>query len=60
MSKPRVEMDQRLADRMVILVTKEFKDEYNSMCQAMGENASQHIRTTWELELALWKASKEK
>ena len=45
------ENGERLIDRMVILVTPEFKKNYLAMCEGHGLNASEHIRTLLEDDL---------
>jgi hypothetical protein len=42
---------ERLIDRMVILVTPEFKRNYLEMCALAGLNASEHIRALLEDDL---------
>ena len=45
------ENGERLIDRMVILVTPEFKRNYLEMCALAGLNASEHIRALLEDDL---------
>ena len=52
--------DVRLNERIVVLVNVDLKQRYSEMCEAIGENQSDHIRKSWEAELALYEASKAK
>lgn len=54
---PKVAQGEPLTNRIVTLVSDNLKDEYTAYCEAIGENVSVHIRTSWENELALYKAS---
>jgi len=50
--------DERFIERIVTLVTPEFKRRYTEMCDSIGENVSEHIRQNWEIELELYESSK--
>ena len=51
--------EDRLNERIVVLVPEATKEAYTAMCDAIGENMSEHIRQSWEAELALYRASIE-
>lgn len=47
----------RLDNRMVILTSTQFKNEYTAMCETMGEKPSERIRAAMEKDLAAYKAN---
>ncbi len=55
MSKAKQE---RFTERIVTLVTPDFKERYTAMCEAIDENVSEHIRQNWIMELDLYEENK--
>ena len=58
MANPKDKPEERLTERIVVLVTPSFKKQFDAYCDAIGENQSAHIRATWEGEVALYEAAK--
>ena len=58
MANPKEDQGERLTERIVVLVKPKFKAKYDAYCAAIGENQSEHIRSAWEGELALYEAAK--
>jgi len=50
--------DERLTERIVVLVRPSFKEQYRGMAESIGEDVSEHIRAAWEAELALYESAK--
>ena len=59
MANPKEDQGERLTERIVVLVRPKFKAAYDAYCAAIGENQSEHIRSAWEGELALYDAAKK-
>jgi len=51
--------DSRLTERLVILVEPQFLKDYSAMCEAIGDNRSEHIRSELGSELALYNSSRD-
>ena len=58
MANPKDKPEERLTERIVVLVRPSFKEQYRGMAEAIGEDVSEHIRAAWEAELALYDAAK--
>jgi hypothetical protein len=62
MASARKAPEDKLNDRITVLVTSGFKKDFLDYLEAIGakgtKGASIHIRNNWEAEIALWMASK--
>ena len=58
MANPKDKPEERLTERIVVLVRPSFKEQYRGMAEAIGEDVSEHIRAAWEAELALYDSAK--
>lgn len=58
MANPKEKTEERLTERIVVLVRPSFKKEFDAYCSAIKKNQSEHIRAAWEAELALYEVAK--
>lgn len=59
MPREKMNPDSRLTERLVILVEPQFLKDYSAMCEAIGDNRSEHIRSELGSELALYNSSRD-
>ena len=50
---------EKLNERIVVLVTADFKARFTAMCGTRGVNPSEHVRGLIEADIAAFKAKKK-